>query len=217
MISEVLSGLTANGIGRLKYMPYKMDVALSVVKRICQGIEPEFDSRPEIEDVYKQLIMWFHGDAAFNGDLYRGIMLMGPTGTGKTLAMKVMNIYRQIDDIKFLLHSRIYRMNYDIIDVNCIVNAFLNNAFEGVDMYCSRYILCIDDIGSEMDRVKHYGNTLDVISYIIAERYTKRLLTFGTTNFPIRVLEEKYDDRIISRMYALFNFIEMKSIDFRRH
>lgn len=197
-------------------MPYKMDVAISVIDRIGKGIDPGFNLLPEIENLYRELIMWFHGDPDFKGELTKGFLLMGPTGTGKTFAMKVMNIYRQIDDIKFILNGRLYRMNYDLIDVNCIVNAFLNNAFEGVDMYCSRYILCIDDIGSEMDKVKHYGNTLDVISYIIAERYAKRLLTFGTTNFPLHVLEEKYDDRIISRMYALFNFIEMKSIDFRK-
>jgi len=74
----------------------------------------------------------------------------------------------------------------------------------------------MDDIGTESDQVKHYGNNLDVVSYILTERYTRRLLTFGTTNFPLSVLEKKYDDRTVSRMYSLFNFFTVKAADFRR-
>ena len=107
-------------------------------------------------------------------------------------------------------------MNFEIISANDIVTAFVNNGFEGIDQYCTRYILCIDDIGSESDRVKHYGNTIDVVSYILSERYSRRLLTLGTTNFPLTTLEQMYDDRIMSRMYALFNFMTLKGQDFRK-
>jgi DNA replication protein DnaC len=216
IVSEALSGLTTTGIGRFKYEPYSEDIALSVIERIAKGIDPGFVLTDEARRVYTELIYWFHADDKFRGDLTKGFILMGPTGSGKTLAMKVMSIYRQIDDIKFIINKWAFRMNYEIIEVNHFVNEFLNNAFDGIESYCTRYILCIDDIGSEAERVKHYGNTLDVISYILAERYAKRLLTFGTTNFPVEILEQKYDDRTVSRMYALFNFIEVNDKDFRR-
>lgn len=193
-----------------------MDIALSVVERIGCGINPNFKLTPEIESVYKQLIQYFHADPEFNGDLTKGILLQGPTGTGKTLAMQIMSVYRKIDDTKFIMNNKTYRMNYDVVDVNQMVNQFLNNAFDGIEVYCIRYVLCIDDIGTETDQVKHYGNALDVVSHVLSERYAKRLLTFGTTNFPTHILEDKYDDRIISRMYALFNFITLKCADFRK-
>jgi DNA replication protein DnaC len=216
LLKGIPSELTTSGNRRISYMPYKMDVALSVVERIGKGITPDFNIIPELEEVYIQLIRYFHADPEFKGHLEKGLLLMGPTGTGKTLAMEIMAIYRQIDDTKFIVNNRVYRMNYSIIDVNRMVNAFLDNAFDGIQVYCNRYLICIDDIGTEQEQVKHYGNTLDVVSHVLAERYAKRLLTFGTTNFPIDVLEQKYDDRVISRMYALFNFITVKCSDFRR-
>ena len=216
IVSDELKLITATGIRRIQYMPYKMDFALQVIERIARGIDENFAFTAEAEKLYRSLILFFHGDSQFPGDLNKGILLQGPTGTGKTLAMKVMSIYQKIDNVKYIMNGKVYRMNYEVFNVNDMVAGFMDNAFDGIHIYCVRYVACIDDIGTEIEEVKYYGNTLDVISHVLSERYAKRLLTFGTTNFPIEKLEDKYGDRIISRMYSLFNFIIVKDRDFRR-
>jgi hypothetical protein len=194
-----------------------MDIALDVVARIGRGMDPSFQMTPEVYPVYIELIRWFHGDTEFSGDINKGILLMGPTGTGKTVAMQVMRVYQTIDNIAYILNNRPVRMNYNIIDVSLLVSAFMDDGYDGIEMYKHRYAICLDDIGAESNQVKHYGNDCDVVGYILAERYTRRLMTLGTTNFKIESLTGKYGDRIVSRMYAMFNFIVMKGKDFRRN
>lgn len=208
---------TNTGIVRFQYMPYRLDIALSVVERIGRKINPAFRLIPGVLEIYTELVKYFHGDPGFNGDLTKGILLMGPTGTGKSVAMEIMNTYGQIDDIKFLYEGKPYRMNYQIADPQSMISQFLEFSYDGIDTYCRRRILCIDEIGTESAMVKYYGNTIDVLSHVLAERYTRKLLTFGTTNYPISVLEKMYDDRIVSRMYSLFNFFVMKGPDFRKN
>lgn len=215
IISRETNILTATGNRRCRFL-YDMDVALELVKMIGRDIVPDFVMTPEVESVYRQLIQYFYADPEFYGDVTRGLLLMGPTGTGKTLAMNIMRIYRKFDNICFSKNGKAYQMNFDITPVNDIVNGFMENAFDGIHIYCCRYVACLDDIGTEIEDVKYYGNTLDVIAHVLSERYSKRLLTFGTTNCTLDRLEERYGDRIISRMYALFNFIVVKGKDFRR-
>ncbi len=193
-----------------------METALKIVEEIALRFEPAFIFSDEVKTTYRKLIQYIHGDPDFEGVIEKGLMLIGPSGTGKTLAMKIMQVYRTIDDTWYLKDGKPYRMNYDIYHVNDIVSSFIETGFDGIELYCKRYVACFDDIGSEIERVKHYGNDLDVMSHILAERYARRLMTFGTSNFPVAVLEEKYDDRTMSRMYTLFNFVVMKDIDYRR-
>jgi DNA replication protein DnaC len=215
-MNDALSELTTSGINRFQYIPYKMPIALAVVERIAKSIEPEFSFTPEVEIVYRKLVQWFHGDPEYQDSLTKGIMLMGPTGTGKTLAMKIMKVYREIDNIMFRFDGKIHKLCYEVIDVNHIVSCFVQKAFDGINQFTTRNVLCLDDLGSESQYANRFGNKVDVISFIISERYQKQLLTLATSNFPLATLEEKYDDRTMSRMYGMFNFITMKGPDFRK-
>jgi len=193
-----------------------MEISLQVVERIAKSLEPAFRFNGSVKQTYMNLIRYFHADPAFDGRLEKGLLLIGPAGTGKTFAMKVMQIYRTIDDTRYFHNGVACRMNYDIYHVNEIVRSFMTGGFDGVELYCKRYVACLDDIGSETEQVKHFGNSLDVIGHVLHERYARGLMTFGTSNFPPEIMEKKYDDRTMSRMYALFNFVVVNDVDYRR-
>jgi DNA replication protein DnaC len=203
------------GIVRIQYMPYKMNFALTVVERIAKGLNPFFSMSVSQEKVFKELIRYIHGDPEFDGDLNKGILLMGPTGTGKTLAMLVMSIYRQIDNTMMVVNGRSKSMHFEIVKSSKIVNDYACEGSEGIEIYLKRLILCIDDIGSEPRTAANYGNKVDVIEQILTERYERRSMTLGTTNLTEERLSERYDNRVISRMYKLFNFIVLNDKDYR--
>jgi DNA replication protein DnaC len=207
---------TPLGISRFQYMPYSMDVALDVFERIGKSLIPKFRVAPEAEDAIVEILEYFHGDPQFEGDLNKGLLLLGPTGSGKSMMLEIMKRYRKIDNIKFVKDGKVYLMDYEIIDVRELNSKFLNSAFEGIDHYGSRYCLCLDDIGSEPSMAKHYGNDLDVFAYIISERARHNVLTFGTSNLPLKDIETRYDDRTFSRLHQLFNFIIFKGPDYRK-
>ena len=56
-----------------------------------------------------------------------------------------------------------------------------------------------------------YGNKVNVIEEIILDRYDlfrkHHLITHITTNLDVEDIKEKYGERVLSRMYEMFNFI----------
>jgi len=216
IIAETSKESIASGIIRLQYLPYNIEYALRVVMRIAEGLVPGFIMTPEVAQMYKELIRYFHGDPTFSGDLRKGLILMGSTGSGKTLAMRVMQVYRQIDNIHYIKNNKPYKMQFEILHVDDVVRRFIAEGYGGVEEYERRYILCLDDIGAESERVKHFGNDIDIIGHIVSERCKPGLLTFATTNFPEETLAEAYNDRTVSRMHEMFNFLTIREKDFRR-
>jgi len=193
-----------------------MDFALAVVERIGKSIEPDFVITDDNRAVYSKFIQWIHGDPEYMGYLNKGILLLGPTGTGKTLVMQIMSVYRTIDNIKFRHNNNVYNLVYDVVDVNQIISMFVQGGYDTIQSFTTRQALCLDDLGSEKAYAKRFGNSVDAISYIINERYQRKLLTLATTNYPLTAIEERYDDRILSRLYGLFNFHSLKGDDWRK-
>lgn len=197
-------------------MPYKMNVALNVIYRIGFEFTDGFKLEDNDKEYYSQLIRYFHGDESFDGDLTKGLLIMGNTGTGKSLSLQIMKTYRSIDNICFIIEGSIYNLDYDITTGYDINNSFMNNGFDGLIDYCNRKVLYIDDFGLETREVTHFGSKIDAVEYILNERYRKKLLTFATTNMNRAILEDTYGDRMASRFKEMFNYVILKGNDKRK-
>ena len=71
-------------------------------------------------------------------------------------------------------------------------------------------IFCFDDLGIEQPR-KYFGNECNVMAEILLSRYelfvSKGIPTHVTTNLSASELEEKYGNRLRSRMREMFNLV----------
>jgi len=215
-------------IVRARYTPYKMNIALDVVKKIGQSFVPdELDSEGNLvesgftligkdEDYYTQLIKYFHGDETFVGDLNKGLLITGPTGTGKSLSMSIMKVYRGIDDIKFLENNMTKALNYDVINGYMVNHSFMTNGFDALNGFVNKNVLYIDDFGLETREVQYYGSKTDAVEYVLSERHRLGKITFATSNLPVSKLNDIYGDRLESRFKEMFNFLILTGTDKRK-
>jgi len=139
-------------------------------------------------------------------DTNKGILLSGPVGCGKTSLMKL------------LPHLAPHKTNYEMIPTRNIVFNFNATGYEILEKYNDNKNYCFDDLGVEPTG-KHFGTDCNVMGEILLSRYelfccperSRRVLTHITTNFNAQELEERYGNRVRSRMRQLFNLVAFES------
>lgn len=131
-------------------------------------------------------------------DPQKNILLSGPVGCGKTTLLKL---------VQFIVpHQR----PFEIIPCRNIVFGFNNLGFKIIEDYEKGGNYCFDDLGLE-PLGSHYGRDFDVMGEILISRYelflTSKFKTHATTNLMSEELEERYGERVRSRMRKMFNLI----------
>jgi energy-coupling factor transporter ATP-binding protein EcfA2 len=151
-----------------------------------------------------------------NIDPQNGILLSVPVGCGKTTLMKLLR------------HLTLHKRTYEIIPCRNAVFSFNHLGFKTIEDYGNDGFYCFDDIGIE-PMGKHFGIDSNVIGEILLSRYDlftcnaqlvsesyskkptaksgKAIITHGTTNLNADEIEERYGNRVRSRIRELFNLI----------
>ncbi|MCM5663648.1 P-loop NTPase family protein [Galbibacter mesophilus] len=164
------------------------------------------------EILYK-LCCYFIKDRAscdkFGIDINKGILLTGPVGCGKTSMMRLLK------------HMVPHFRPYEVIPTRNIVFGFNNIGYRIIEQYGDHQFYCFDDLGVEPTG-RYFGKDCNVVGEILLSRYDlflkHRLKTHATTNLNADELEERYGNRVRSRMRELFNLIafDKKSKDKRK-
>lgn len=143
-----------------------------------------------------------------NIDINKGILLSGPVGCGKTSLMKLLR------------HMVPHQKSYEFIPTRNITFAFNNIGYTIIENYGDKQFYCFDDLGVEPTG-RHFGKDCNVMGEIILSRHdlflSHKIKTHATTNLNAQELEERYGERVRSRMRQLFNLIafEKGSLDKR--
>jgi energy-coupling factor transporter ATP-binding protein EcfA2 len=140
-------------------------------------------------------------------DLYKGLLISGPAGCGKTAIMRIL--------------SALLPPNRGFITRSCygVILDYMDDGHETVKLYTSGSFelysdkpktFYFDDLGLEPD-ANHFGNLRNVMADILLLRYDffmkNHMLTFLTTNLDSDELEERYGSRIRSRIRQMCQLI----------
>lgn len=166
-----------------------------------------------IDDDNKQIVqnlcLYFSNDERFDGDLNKGLCLMGGVGVGKTTLMKMFVKNPRLSyrmeacrDVEANYASKgeeyLYRCSYNL---QVAVNS---------DPFGHQLIgFCFDDLGTEANG-KHFGKDKNVMTEILLNRYDNKLdylSTHITTNLTANQLKEQYGSRVVDRFREMFNMI----------
>ena len=141
------------------------------------------------KDIINQLFYFLVGSDKFNGDPIKGILLMGPYGTGKTIIMEsFIDIFNSDSD------KRIKSVNSkDIARIQA----------ENEIGFLDKRPLFIDDIGKEQTVVNNYGTVSKPMEDVMNERYKNGAFTLGTSN--LKFEDMPYNGHTMDRMKQMFN------------
>jgi energy-coupling factor transporter ATP-binding protein EcfA2 len=163
----------------------------------------------EDHDLLLTLLVYAIGDNESaqkrNLDLKKGLLLSGPIGCGKTTLMTLVSYFFPPE------------RQYQVKSAREVSFEYEKEGYETITRYSKIHpgklntiIWCFDDLGIEQPQ-KYYGNECNVLAEILLSRYelfvNRGIPTHVTTNLSASELEEKYGNRIRSRMREMFNLV----------
>ncbi|WP_338356913.1 ATPase [Yeosuana marina] len=201
----IVEGSVQYPLGELKnnhilYDFDKMLIYLNVKGKLLFG--KKFKIFEEDREILFKLCNYYIKDAVnckkLGIDIHKGILLSGPVGCGKTSLMKLLR------------HVVPHHKPYEVIPSRNIAFAFNNIGYKIIEDYGDKKFYCFDDLGVEPTG-RHFGKDCNVLGEILLSRYdlflSNNIKTHATTNLNAQELEERYGNRVRSRMRELFNLV----------
>lgn len=194
---------------------------LKISKELFSLEEPEEDVMAMLKAAMMQEVKGFGGSyISDNEDYLRkvaswlvspatpGLIIFGTVGNGKTTMLNA------IKNMVNILSGGQANRCITLIDASALARYAKNDEYKMWD-YIRRPMLALDDVGSEQDSVKAYGNVVNPVVELISHRYKHRLFTIISTNLKPSEIRQRYGDRIADRMNEMMTRIIIKNETYR--
>ncbi len=234
-IEQILKGIIERGdflgIERHEKTNYDIEHAMAIVEAIGKMRTPKFKIDDENRFAYENFIKWLHADptmhaldpssgATISGNLKRGIYIAGNTGSGKSWCLEIMREYARAIGfpIKFKSEEKGRLLLWSIHRADELCREFAECG--DIQQFKTRSILAIQDLGQEQQETLYMGNRMNVLKQILEYRGDQDgQLTLITSNLKLsgKKLEERYGDRVQSRLFEMCNYFEIKGKDRRKN
>lgn len=189
---------------------------LHTCAKIWQKIGEQFDTGFDYElrrSLYRTLILWAIAHQKSEVDIDKGLLLFGPVGTGKTLAMQILQVFIKVVKDTDNLSFRTFKAD-EIVD-----KVMSKGRIEDIKRLAYRNVF-VDDVGQESITVNYYGNEMCIMEKMIMYAYDAythhRTYMHISTNLLPTDFMNLYSPRVYSRIQKMFNLIEVTGDDFRQ-
>lgn len=174
--------------------------------------DPGFGLNAHTRPVYKEIFNYMVGHDTDHVNKKKGLMFCGPVGSGKTIAIKVMQ--------QWAIHVNGFKdRTICLISTDEYLKTYMEDPVAALELYGynKKMELCLDELGWEAAMKNYYGNdTSVIISNLILQRHRlfieTGIRTHFTTNLFIKNDAEPIDMSVLYGPRICDRLKEMTSV-----
>lgn len=217
---------------RVRVVQPDYDMCLRQIEAFGRNHFPGFVIDDNNRFVYLNLVKWMYGDptmechnplskgkiSKMRGDLNKGIYLAGSTGSGKSVALEIINALARWEGIPFFVGDERFSLRWRA-NLAANIHEEIAEDHSKLAEYKNLHVLCVQDLGGESeDPAVYMGNRVYPLKSILESRGDRQdqLTVISSNHSPLsEVMVSRYSSRCVSRLLGMTNYLVLGGADRR--